>query len=222
MHLGDETAIKDISSYSLADFIFRHYYHPQIFQDPRWAHKINWLPNGYRNGLAKGQKSQLKQINERKHLARFIGWLANPKSVGNERIEFERIATRCSTHLNCIATQGFAGGFSPHLYQYLMEDSIFAPCPAGNAAETIRIFDVLECGCIPISLNHEFLANNSCMGGIGIPLIESWAMLPDFLETMNKNRKDNIEQYTAQQKLVFERWQNFKLFYRTLVLRMVE
>ena len=159
MHLGDETAVKDLSAYEYADVIFRNYFHQHIFTNPQWVEKLHWMPNGYRNGLSQGDRVH-KPARRRKQLARFIGWLDNPHAVGNERGAFAAVATACEPQLHCISTRGFADGFSPHLYKHLMEESIFAPCPAGNAAETIRLFDALECGCIPISLGQRFLIAN--------------------------------------------------------------
>jgi len=44
MHLGDETGIKDLSAYIVADAVLRNYYRPDIFSDERWAWKLRWMP----------------------------------------------------------------------------------------------------------------------------------------------------------------------------------
>jgi hypothetical protein len=217
MHLGDETAIKDLTAYVIADVVFRNYFHESIFDDPRWRQKIHWMPNGYRNGLRLTGIRKPKPVSERKQLARFIGWLSNPNSLGNERAEFEQAVHACGDMLQCIPTQGFAGGFSAHLYQHLMEDSIFAPCPAGNAAETIRLFDALECGCIPISRSHGFITDPKAFRNDRIILIESWLDLPLILNKLKAKsiKKDYLDSEDNSSQNIY--WRRYKLYVGTLV-----
>jgi hypothetical protein len=221
MHLGDETAIKDLSTYEIADVIFRNYFHQSIFEDLRWHQKVHWMPNGYRNGLKLTGIRKPKPASERKQLARFIGWLSNPNSLGNERAEFERAAQSCGTMLQCIPTQGFAGGFSAHLYQHLMEDCIFAPCPAGNAAETIRFFDALECGCIPISKRHKFLENASCLGPDPLNYVDAWTDLSTDIARAENNLRSSSKYYDDQQLRLSSWWTNSKAYSRANALRFL-
>jgi hypothetical protein len=209
MHLGDETAIKDLSTYEIADVIFRNYFHQSIFEDRRWHQKIHWMPNGYRNGLRLSGIRKPKPASERKQLARFIGWLSNANSLGNERAEFEQAAQSCGTMLQCVPTQGFAGGFSVHLYQHLMEDSIFAPCPAGNAAETIRIFDALELGCIPITLPQFFLQHPQTLGYNPFITITDWNELAASLRKLMELSKIRNEINSVQLRII-NYWINTK------------
>lgn len=218
MHLGDETAIKDLSTYEIADVIFRNYFHQTIFKDLRWHQKIHWMPNGYRNGLKLTGIRKPKPASERKQLARFIGWLSNPNSLGNERAEFERAAQSCGTMLQCIPTQGFAGGFSAHLYQHLMEDCIFAPCPAGNAAETIRLFDALECGCIPISTQLPFLNQSCALGQMPRRNLTKWSDLSQLLVSFNEKsvKKTGLD---LMQMDIINFWSQTKSIHRALASR---
>jgi hypothetical protein len=218
MHLGDETAIKDLSTYEIADVIFRNYFHQSIFEDLRWHQKIHWMPNGYRNGLKLTGIRKPKPASERKQLARFIGWLSNPNSLGNERAEFELAAQSCGTMLQCIPTQGFAGGFSAHLYQHLMEDCIFAPCPAGNAAETIRIFDALELGCIPITLPQFFLQHPQTLGYNPFITITGWNELSASLRKLMELSKIKNEINSLQLRII-NYWINTKAIAKTNLKR---
>jgi len=56
-----------------------------------------------------------------------------------------------------MVTDRFGGGLGPATYSAYMENSRFALAPRGHAEETIRLFDAMELGAIPISLRHEFL-----------------------------------------------------------------
>lgn len=72
-------------------------------------------------------------------------------------------------------------------YLALLLDSVFAPCPAGNNAETFRIYEALECGAIPLIIG-EF--------GGPLPLIRlaSWAEAGDCIMHLMAN-PDKLELY---------------------------
>lgn len=218
-HLGDETCAKDLSAYTHADHIFRNYYHKQVFEDIRFKNKLSWSPNGYRNGLAKLEFEQTRPTTERRQLSRFIGWLSNPKAINNERKDFEACIKACNDLIQCIPTQGFAGGFSAHLYKQLMVETIFAPCPAGNAAETIRLFDVLELGCIPITTRHHFLEVADCLPDPPFSFIQDWQSLPGHLQRLNRLAKHEPEQVLQLQERCINYWEATKSITREKIRR---
>jgi len=210
-HLGDETGIKDLSAYSVADAIFRNYYNKKTFQNPAWSKKLHWVPNGYRNGLRQTPEKKLRPASERTSLATFIGWIDNPNAVNNERAAFAEAAKECEGLLQCIPTTGFAAGYSAHLYGHLLEDSVFAPCPAGNAPETIRLFDSLEMGCIPISLKHDFLTEHRCIPMPPIRIISDWSLLRQTLEAQLNETGTATPAYCSLQHMCMSYWTNLKL-----------
>jgi len=95
-----------------------------------------------------------------------------------------------------------------------MEDSIFAPCPSGNNPETIRLYDALELGCIPISLSHEFLLSKDAFASIGpvpFPILGSWAELPQFLGGMKAKALSNPNEIMELQQRCINWWSDFKV-----------
>jgi len=186
-HMGDERADRDLSAYAECDLIVRNYYFAQVMDNPAWADKIIWAPNGYKTGVGPGVGLKTRPVHQRQCLAMFSGWLSNTQSFNNERALFIEAAEKCGDELFWRPSPGFSGGFQPGLYAALMEDSVFAPCPAGMSPETIRLYDALELGCIPVSLSHPFLLSKQALGALGpvpFPLLESWAQLPAFLADM--------------------------------------
>ena len=162
--------------------------------------------------------SHPKPVAARKQFARFIGWLSNANSLNNERAHFEWAAKSCENLLQCIPTQGFAGGFSPDLYKHLMEDTIFAPCPAGNAAETIRIFDALECGCIPISLQQSFLQKQKALINPPFLVLTEWNQLSQKLQEL-ADLKSNLEELADLQTRTIYYWRSTKTLAQSIVKR---
>jgi hypothetical protein len=210
LHLGDERANKPIESYKIADSIFRNYYHQDIFENSIWTHKIYWIPNGFRNGLRYSTKQEQLRADQRKNLAVFIGWLDNENSLGDERKLFAHETEHVKDLMQCISTSGFAQGFSPILYQHFMKNSVYAPCPAGNAAETIRLFDALECGSIPIILKHEFLRIQKAMPLAPFIFLNNWSELRIVLLELSRRRMEQPESAISQQLASIKYWRRLK------------
>lgn len=184
-HMGGETLDKDISAYSSCDLVIRNYYFSSIINSSRLGSRVMWAPNGFRTGVGPRSKDVLKPAMYRQSMASFLGWINNASSFNNERAGFAGPAADCGNNLYLMPSNGFAGGYNVGLYSAIMEDSVFAPCPSGNNSETIRLYDALELGCIPISLSHEFLLSKDALALIGpvpFPLLNSWNELPQFLE----------------------------------------
>ena len=207
-HLGDERGDKTTDAYQFAQAILRNYFHKHIFEREDYRSKTFWMPNGYRNGIGRGPNNTVKPATKRKRLARFIGWLDNSESINGERKSFKHVAGNIPAHLDCVPMPGFGGNFSPHLYSTLMEESVFAPCPAGNAKETIRLFDVLETGCIPITLRHEFLQDTRMLAPCPYVFIKTWEQLQEVI--IQQSLPDSKSHYEANQTKVVNHWRMIK------------
>jgi hypothetical protein len=210
LHLGDERADKKLESYEIADSIFRNYYHQNIFNNPVWTNKLSWIPNGFRNGLNYSSSQLQLRADQRKTLAVFIGWLDNGNSLGDERRLFANATEHVKDLMQCIPTSGFAQGFSPGLYQHLMSNSVYAPCPAGNAAETIRLFDALECGSIPITLKNQFLRIQKAMPLAPFVFLNDWSELRIVLLELSRKTAEQPESTKAQQLASMKYWKALK------------
>lgn len=180
--MGDEFLTKfNRQAYESCDLVLRNYYFPEIFLDAQLRQKTLWIPNGHKSGVGPRNPATLRKANHRRFLASFLGWLDNAASFGNERALFRAAAGRSPQDLLLQPTASFAKGYNVGMYSAILEYSVFCPCPAGNSPETIRLYDALEMGCIPISLKHEFLNSEAALGNVPFPLLDSWDELPDFL-----------------------------------------
>ncbi len=212
-HMGGESLDKDISSYAECDLVVRNYYFPGIINQASFEGKIVWAPNGFKTGVGPRVEGTLKPSLQRQFVAAFLGWIDNAASFNNERASFAGPAADCGENLYLMPSNGFAGGYNVGLYSAIMEDSIFAPCPSGNNPETIRLYDALELGCIPISLSHEFLLSKDALAAIGpvpFPILASWAELPQFLEKMKAKALTNPSEILDLQLSCINWWTQFK------------
>ena len=205
--MGDEYGHKSREAYDLCDAVIRNYFFEEVFQDGRWAGKVFWSPNGFKSGVGPRDPAKLKPTTDRSYLASFMGWLSNNGSYHNERALFQSQIEACQPNLFVNPSAGFSGGFNVGLYGTVLESSIFCPCPAGNSPETIRLYDVLEMGCIPISLRHEFLDSPFALGGVPFPIIEKWEDLPAFLTEQSQIRQTQPQRLLDLQRTCIEWWQ---------------
>jgi len=211
VQMGDELATKyNRSAYDKVDLIIRNYYFAEIFDIPEFADKLIWIPNGYKTGIGPRDPAGLRLANQRKFLSSFLGWLNNPNSFGNERHLFRDIAAECTQDLLIHSTPNFASGFNAGLYSAIMEYSVYCPCPAGNCASSIRLYDALELGCIPISLKHEYLLTDQAMGPVPFPLLNNWSELPEFLRQARQQFSTDPKSLNQLQKDCMDWWSNAK------------
>ena len=105
------------------------------------------------------------------------------------------------------------GQLNKEQYIELLQNTIFVPCPEGNNVETYRLYEALECGCIPVFTKLPAVLEDS-----GIPFLktESWEQVADLMKTLLKNpaelntySKDIMNawlQYKNKLKLSIEKW----------------
>lgn len=140
-------------------------------------------------------------------------WFDKRFRSNSERITFSKTALE-SKDIYLLSSGGFGGGNQVGLYSAILENSIFAPCPAGNSPETIRLYDALECGCIPISLSHEFITSPLALARFGnppFPLLSSWEELPDFLNEQKKKLNSNPDDLLELQQQCVRWWSHYKV-----------
>lgn len=208
--MGDELGRKDISLYSQCDAVFRNYYFPAIIDDHPLNSRMHWVPNGFRTGIGPRSRHKLKRVTERRFLSSFMGWLSNAQSHNDERAKFSSVAESCAPNLFLSSTTGFGQGFNVGLYSTILESSVFTPCPAGNSAETIRLYDALECGSIPISLDHGFLRARKALFDPPFPILASWDELPAFLLAQHGRLVSRPGELQSLQTATVEWWESHK------------
>ena len=177
---------------------------------------LGWLSNsasfnGERNLFSEAISAWLSA--HKRRTKNFIQWLKYYLSLSEDYLSFTEVAPFCEESLHLLSSNGFSNGYNVGLYSATMEDSIFAPCPAGNSPETIRLYDALECGCIPISLEHEFLISKDALGELGPPpliTLSSWSEFPEFLSRMRQKMLINPDAIQIMQDECITWWKAYK------------
>ena len=141
IHLGDETGINDLNNiYSNFNFVWRTFCSGQFFKND----KVNCFPLGYKSGV-----SFRKQENNRKYKWAFIG---TPHRSSRHDILFQFSEIQPSF---CHKTSKFNQNIiDVEKMSAVLSSTEFIPCPNGFFhPETYRVYEALECDCIPIVEN---------------------------------------------------------------------
>ena len=137
IHLGDEGGSFNLTSiYDNCDFIWRAFCSNKYFNNSR----VNCLPIGYKSGLLN------KNINQRKYKWAFVG-TPHKSSRHDLLFQFSNIKP-----FFCHKTQKFDQKIiSVEEMSDVLSSTEFMPCPNGfYHPETYRLYEALECECIPI------------------------------------------------------------------------
>ena len=141
IHLGDESSQKDLSPiYDKCNFIWRTFCNNKYFN----KEKISCLPIGYKSGV------ELKNPdNDRKYKWSFLG---NIHKASRHDLLFQLSDIKPSF---CYKTKQFnVKIIEADEMNVILSSTIFLPCPNGFIhPETYRLYEALECGCIPIVQN---------------------------------------------------------------------
>ena len=141
IHLGDESGIHNLAEiYNNFNFVWRAFCSNKYFNNK----KVSCLPIGYKSGtLLK------KKIKQRKYKWTFIG---TPHKSGRHDLLFQ-LSTITPSY--SYKTEKFNDKIMEiNEMNEILSSTVFIPCPSGFVhPETYRLYESLECGCIPIVEN---------------------------------------------------------------------
>jgi hypothetical protein len=107
----------------------------------------------------------------------------------------------------------------PSEYHAILDDTVFAPCPMGNATmETWRFYESLEAGCIPIIEARPWMHyHQRLLGPHPIPTIYHWSQARNLIESL----ADRPDQLKVMQQSIASWWAQCKQSNRLKVERFV-
>jgi len=141
IHLGDENDLYDLTSiYGNFDFVWRTFCLNKYFN----SKKVSCLPIGYKSGV-----SFVKNKGKRKYKWAFIG---TPHKSSRHDLLFQFSDMKPSfIHRTTKFDEKI---ITVDEMNKVLSSTEFVPCPNGFVhPETYRIYEALECGCIPIVEN---------------------------------------------------------------------
>ena len=190
-HLGDESGSYDLSSvYNNCNYVWRSFCSSRYFENE----KVKCIPIGYKSGIVNKQK------NNRKYKWAFTG---TPHKSSRHDLLFQFSDVK---PFFCHKTEKFnVKIISVDEMSEVLSSTEFMPCPNGFFhPETYRLYEALECACIPIIENayryyDRLFPNNPFIK------INKWA---DAKPMMKEWKKNQIEQKKEECTIWWQEYKN--------------
>lgn len=202
IHLGDEKGLHNLDLiYNNCNFVWRTFCTNRFFN----RKNISCLPIGYKSGVL--CKSIVK---ERKYKWSFLG---TPHKSSRHDLLFQLSGIEPSY---CYKTKQFNEKIiETDKMNDILSSTIFSPCPNGFVhPETYRLYEALECECIPVVQNtykyyDRLFPNNPFIK------IDKWVEAKRIIETWKRNQiKEKQEECRIW-------WNNFKKEIQEKVLEKI-
>lgn len=140
---SDETCNAPDHFYRYAQFVFRNYWREKFVGCPN----VVMFPLGYKTKFWKGRSKQLNDVSDRKYTWSFAGRLDHPARAAM----ISQMRKVPNGFIHQIHEWADKRSLSTKDYRDLMLNTVFIPCAKGcYSYDTFRLYEALECGCIPI------------------------------------------------------------------------
>ena len=184
IHLGDESGIHDLSPvYNNCSFIWRTFCSNKYFNNKR----VNCLPLGYKSGT-----TYQKNTNIRKYKWAFIG---TPHKSSRHDLLFQLSDIHPSYNYK---TKKFNDKIMQvHEMNEILSSTDFVPCPNGFVhPETYRLYESLECSCIPI-VENTYKYYDRLFPDNPFIKVDTWkeakSLIKEFSDEKIKNKKSECK-----------------------------
>ena len=201
-HLGDESGSHDLSKvYKNCYYVWRTFCSNKYFKNSH----VQCIPIGYKSGLVNKQK------NKRKYKWAFTG-TPHKSSRHDLLFQFSDIKP-----FFCHKTEKFNTKIiSVDEMSEILSSTEFLPCPSGFFhPETYRLYEALQCGCIPIVENAYKYYDRLFPDNIFIK-VDKWADAKSIIKNWGNN------QIKKKQEECKNWWSNYKINLQEIIKKKVE
>jgi len=204
LHLSDEYLSDDLSVYSLpmCKGVLRMYERPGMPS----SEKVKVVPLGYHFTIDGGSENPAEKTPRLPFRSNRWSFMGTAWRSRRELLEpFNRIQPNRTIYADSWES---SQKIKRKEYLAVLLDSYFVPCPVGNNAETFRIYEALECGCVPLYVkngDNDPLATR-LMEEIGILPSSNWSEAASLVEHLLQN----IQMLENYRTVVLNRWLAYK------------
>lgn len=165
--------------YGAFAYVLRNYHFRHIAQ----AHPVVWVPNGCRDGVCGAAPGSLLLASRRPVLCQFLGSFTPNRNPRNDDRR-AMVAAVQDAHCDVAHVVQHGGSLSPWQYSLRVRQAVFTLCPIGRSNETIRFYEALELGSIPVVVRHShFLVDQ--LPDAPVVLLDSWAQAVDRMRALH-------------------------------------
>jgi hypothetical protein len=222
LHMADEHGAHDRSFYGFADYVLRHYLHEQALVPPPNSLGVIWIPNGYRTGVGPILSQTMLTTAERRLMGFFSGVLKG-RTLSDERVQMVNAIQAGKLPFLVNESPGFGQGLGPVAYAAYLSMTRFGLVPGGNSPETIRLYEVLEAGAIPVVIKNPFVTASSALGNPPFVMLDNWSQLPAFYAPYSNAMEPGvIEEIEGRRRDVYHWWNCFKALQQRRVKELID
>ena len=173
-HIGNESLNHNCDYYADAAYVFRFYY------DNKIVGNVKTLPLGFVTGYM--NEGGINLSDKRDIDISFIG-----QGTKNERPSLiNAITTIDNKFLHLTRTWNCLTVMTVDKVIEIYKRTLFVPCPIGSVhPDTLRLFEALEWGCIPILRKYkgeDYFKN--IFGEHPIPIVDEWTEIPSLIKEL--------------------------------------
>lgn len=201
--LGDEKYTASDDYLEIAQFVFRNYWHKKFAN-----HKnVVCFPVGYRNNFWQDKDKFTTELTQsRKYIWSFAGQITQKPTRLSMIQNLKKLSSK-DYFIHETHSFGDSKGLSITEYRDLMLQTVFIPAPTGWwNLDTIRIYEALEAGCIPIVEKQPLDYFTNFLGSNPFITINTWDQAPKIMEQLLNNQ----ELLKQRQKTCTTWWQTYK------------
>jgi hypothetical protein len=217
LHLGDEHGTDDRSFYANADLVLRNYWFETIMAE----RKVTWVPNGYAIGVGPAAPAARLRASQRSSAGFFAGALGMRK-LSHEREMMKAAVEQAGVGFELRFTATSRDRLGPAAYSSHLGDARFALVPGGNSPETIRLYDALEMGAVPIMLRSAFVDATDALNAPPFVLLNDWSELAAAYAPFADDLPRALAELDALQDKVVGWWGEFKHLQQKKLRNMID
>ncbi len=181
IHLGDEIYSIPCNFYAKSNFVLRNYWHKKYAT----LENVHTIPLGYKRGFWQDGKKISHDSFHREYVWSFAGQIEDKPSRQEMISSLSRIP-------NCFVFETFAfadpNALTAIEYRNVLLNSIFVPCPRGFwNLDSFRIYEALECGCIPIVEKGPIDYFAKFLGAHPFPTVTSWSDAQKIIQDLQQD-----------------------------------
>lgn len=183
IHLSNSSLNHNCYYYDWAEHVFRFHYDVKIKRQ-----NVTTLPLGFVSGYMNNEGG-VNLSNKRDILATFTG---QPKHDRQEVMDIvsgiDNTFVHSTKKWNCPTNLSFDKMID------IYKRTIFVPCPIGNVSpETLRLYEALEWGCIPIVKKYNGIDYyRYIFGEHPLPLVNEWIEMVSLFKKLNNEDLDTL------------------------------
>lgn len=184
IHLSDEYYTAPTQYYKDAKFVFRTFWHDK-FQTQK---NVTCFAIGYKKGFWADGKIDPPLASERPYTWSFAGQLVDKPT---RQFMVNQMKNVPNYHIHETFTWNDPNALGVKDYRDLLLNTIFIPCATGWVnLDTYRLYESLECGCIPIVENQPFDYFYQFFGETPFITISSWENAPSIINGLLANPRE--------------------------------